>query len=343
MIVPYSYLSIMPENLSFYPKKLKKYHFEFVRLTEEKSGTDLVEVIKGVITDIKTRGYDQAGCFREFIKTLDGMVQEIESKKKGKKREYDPFDIKKSGDARIALFGMTNVGKSTLMNAITNSKSKTGNFSTTTMSALGGTCMYEGVQIQLVDLPGFVYYNDDWKINKQIIRVSRTSDAVVIVIELDSEVKAQYDFLVEQLQKADIIMDGVPVIPIKIIATKGDLPYSKEHFELLKSYCAYDIIPITIKNEKSLKDLKKSLYDLVEIMKIYTKRHHYKPNLNTPFVVHISATVGKIAKKVHKDFFTDFNYAKVWGKSVEFDGKRVGIDHELMDGDIVEIFLKSES
>jgi len=333
----------MPENLSFYPKKLKKYHFEFVRLTEEKSGTDLVEVIKGVITDIKTRGYDQAGCFREFIKTLDGMVQEIENKKKGKNREYDPFAIKKSGDARIALFGMTNVGKSTLMNAITNSKSKTGDYSTTTTSALGGTCIYDGVQIQLVDLPGFVYYSDDWKLNKQIIRVSRTSDAILLVIELSSEVEAQYNFLVGQLQKAEIIMDGEPVIPIKIIATKGDLSYSKDHYELLKSFSTYDILPITIKNEKSLQDLKQDLYDLLEIMRIYTKRHHYKPNLDTPMVFQRGATVGKVARKIHRDFFNNFDYAIVWGKSIEFESQRVGIDHELMDGDIVEVFLKSES
>ena len=333
----------MPENLSFYPRKLKSYHYDFIRLTNEKSGSDLVQIIREIINDIKSRGYDQAGCFKEYIKTLEGMIREIENKKKGKKREYDPFAIKRSGDARIALFGMTNVGKSTLMNAITNSKSKTGDFSTTTTSALGGTCMYDGVQIQLVDLPGFVYYNDDWKINKQIIRVSRTSDAILMVIELSSEVKAQYDFLVGQLQKAEIIMDGEPVIPIKIIATKGDLSYSKDYYELLKSFSSYEILPITIKNEKSLEDLKTDLYDLLEIMKIYTKRHHYKPDLDTPMVFQKGATVGKIARKIHRDFFNSFDYAMVWGKSVEFDGQRVGIDHELVDGDVVEVFLKSET
>jgi small GTP-binding protein len=332
----------MPESLSFYPHKLKGYRYDFMRKTNEKSGNDLVDAINEMIADIKKRGFDQASCFQEFIKTLEGMIQEVLNKKKGKKREYDPFDIKRSGDARIALFGMTNVGKSTLMNAITNSKAKTGNYSTTTTTALGGTCFYSGVQIQIVDLPGFVEFNDDWKINKQIRRVSRTSDAVLMVIDLSTDVEAQYHFLLTQLEKAKIIIEGESVFRIQIIATKGDLSYSKEHFDLLKSISEYNILPTTIKDEQSLDSLKKGLFELLEIMKIYTKRHHRKPNLDSPMVVPIGATVGDIAKKIHRDFFNNFDHAKIWGDSAEFDGQHVSFDHVLMDNDIVEVFAKSE-
>jgi len=332
----------MPESLSFFPRKLKSYHYEFTRKTNEKTGDDLVEAIKEMIADIKAHGYDKAKCFQEYIRTLEDMIQEVLSKKKGKFREYDPFEIKRSGDARVALFGMTNVGKSTLMNSITNAKVKTGNYSTTTTTALGGTCIYDGVQIQMVDLPGFVDYNDDWKINKQIIRVARTSDAILMVIDLSQDAKIQYEFLVSQLQKAEIIMDGESVFQIQIIATKGDLPFSKENYELLKSLSEFKILPISITYEKSLEGLKKWLYDSLEIMKVFTKKHHQKPDLENPMIVHIGTTVGDIAKKIHKDFVENFDHAKIWGKSVQFDGQNVGIEHELMDGDVVEIFQISE-
>ena len=46
----------MPENLSFYPRKLKSYHYDFIRLTNEKSGSDLVQIIREIINDIKSRG-----------------------------------------------------------------------------------------------------------------------------------------------------------------------------------------------------------------------------------------------------------------------------------------------
>jgi ribosome-interacting GTPase 1 len=47
-----------------------------------------------------------------------------------------------------------------------------------------------------------------------------------------------------------------------------------------------------------------------------------------------------LAKKIHKDFAKNFRYARVWGKSVKFPGQRVGADHVLEDGDIVEIHAR---
>ncbi len=39
---------------------------------------------------------------------------------------------------------------------------------------------------------------------------------------------------------------------------------------------------------------------------------------------------------LHKDFLTRFKSARVWGKGV-FDGQMAGRDHQLHDGDVVEL------
>jgi len=330
----------MPLSQSFYPHKLRNYHFELARKAHNLGGDDLIAAIKEIIEDIKEHGYDKVKLFQEYVESLQDMIEETQNKKKGKFREYDPFEIKRSGDARVALFGMTNVGKSTLMNAITNANVKTRNYKNTTPTALGGTLIYEGVQIQIVDLPGFIDFTDNWVTNKQIIRVSRTADAILLVIDLSTNVETQYHFLLDQLQKAKIIMDGESVFQIQIIATKGDLPGSKENYELLRSISKYKILPISITNEISLENLKKGIFSLLEIMKVYTKKQRQKADLEDPMIVRYGTTVYDIARKIHKDFVEKFNYAKIWGKSVEFDGKIVGLEHELVDGDIIELFLK---
>ena len=39
-------------------------------------------------------------------------------------------------------------------------------------------------------------------------------------------------------------------------------------------------------------------------------------------------------------FIKKFKFARVWGKSVKFNGAQVGLNHKLKDNDIVELHLK---
>ena len=55
-----------------------------------------------------------------------------------------------------------------------------------------------------------------------------------------------------------------------------------------------------------------------------------------PFVLRHGQTVEDVARLVHKDLARSLKYARVWGKS-GFDGRHVGREHRLADGDVVEI------
>jgi len=48
-----------------------------------------------------------------------------------------------------------------------------------------------------------------------------------------------------------------------------------------------------------------------------------------------------VAKSIHSEIAKNFKYARVWGKSVRLDGERVGSEHVVEDGDIVEIHAKA--
>jgi hypothetical protein len=61
-----------------------------------------------------------------------------------------------SQDARVALIGFPSVGKSTLLSLTTKTASEAASYEFTTLTAIPGVLEYEGVRIQLLDLPGIV-------------------------------------------------------------------------------------------------------------------------------------------------------------------------------------------
>ena len=319
--------------------KIKWYRFNVARNIRLLEGNELAEKCRYFIDDIRKKKLDKQGFFKILINDLETTISEAREKKKQKSREYDPFEIPRSGDGRIALFGLSNVGKSTLMNAITNTDVKTGNYLHTTRRANAGTLEYEHVHIQIVDLPGFLDFRDDWLEGKQILRVTRSCDAIILVIDLSMNIDRQYDFLIKKLKASKLLINNESRYKIGIIATKGDLPGSKESFEYLKSKADYEIFTSSINHPESLAKLKYNLFNFLEIIRVFSKPPKQKPNTDSPFICSEGSTVEDIATRIHKDFVTHFQSAKVWGPSVTFPGQRVTLEHELQDSDIVEIII----
>ncbi|WP_048151843.1 OBG GTPase family GTP-binding protein [Palaeococcus ferrophilus] len=126
-----------------------------------------------------------------------------------------------------------------------------------------------------------------------------------------------------------------------IIANKGDAPGSRENYKkLVKAYGdRFKIVPVSAGKGIKLEELKEELFKLADVIRVFTKSPGEDPAY-PPIPMRRGATVIEVAKKVHKDFAENFKYARVWGKSVKFPGQRVGADHVLEDGDIVEIHAR---
>ncbi|NHK32250.1 MAG: TGS domain-containing protein [Asgard group archaeon] len=302
-------------------------------------GEDFIVEVDAIIDEIQRKKLDSWGPYKQLILWLENQKAEVLKKPKAKARQYDPFEIPMSGVGRIALFGLSNVGKSTLMNAITNTEVDVGSYLNTTTIGQAGACTFHGVTFQIVDLPGFLDFKEDWTISKQIVRVARTSDAIMMVIDLTMDIDRQLSFLTQQLEDAKILVGGESDYKLAIIASKGDLPGSKETYQELLKKVKWEVYPIAYNNEESLEKLKESIYNLLKVIRVYTKPPGKKPNLDEPFVIRKGASVSDVAEKIHTSFINRFRYAKIWGTSSQFDGQQVGLDHILQDEDVIELIL----
>jgi hypothetical protein len=100
------------------------------------------------------------------------------------------------------------------------------------------------------------------------------------------------------------------------------------------------VIPVSTITGKGLDRLGETLFNTLEIMRIYTKEPNEREYSKKPFILRKGATIYDLAKAIHSDFRDNFSFSKVWSKRLVFSPQRVGLTFHLEDGDIVEIHLK---
>ena len=124
----------------------------------------------------------------------------IQSKKK---IHGEGFFVKKAGDATVALIGFPSAGKSSLINAICNTRSKTAQYAFTTTSIIPGTMVYKDAHIQIFDMPGLI---EDAHLGagggRMVISGMKAADLIVFVIDIN--ILGQFDKLMRELESLEI-------------------------------------------------------------------------------------------------------------------------------------------
>ena len=134
------------------------------------------------------------------------------------------FDVMKSGDARIGLIGFPSVGKSTLLNTLTDTFSEVQEREFTTLTCIPGVIRYRGSKLQLLDLPGIIEGAKDGKgKGRQVIGVARTCNLILVV--LDAEKPLIHKRIIEsELEGVGIRLNrNKPDIEIKVSHKGGGL------------------------------------------------------------------------------------------------------------------------
>jgi ribosome-interacting GTPase 1 len=255
------------------------------------------------------------------------------------------FYIGKEGAGQVILVGLANVGKSQLLASVTEASPEIAPYPYTTKTAIPGMMRFGDIQIQLVDTPPI----GDKHVRTLLANSLRGADLIAIVVDLGTEPIGQVEATLQALAEARIellshnLEEGIQGSYQKkmlIIGNKNDLEGSSSKWgQLMLQYRGLvPMVSTSAKEGNGLEKMRESIYKALDIVRVYTKAPGSKADLTEPVILKTGSTAMDAAESVHKDFQQNLKYVVVWG-SGKYDGQRVGRDHALQDGDIVEFHV----
>ncbi|RLG07275.1 MAG: hypothetical protein DRN59_01545 [Thaumarchaeota archaeon] len=330
------------------------------------------------------------------------LRREAERKAALKAARKDYFNIPKEGAAQIAIIGVANSGKSSLLKALTNAKPQISYYPLTTTLPTPGMMIYDNVELQLVELPAILTENlEETQFTNRSIGFAKNSDLILILLDGELDPAKQLEKILEILNESGItlkpkrceieiekkdsggirfvtfgrlkadtreIISLLQSIGIKNAVVKVSGDAGIEDFEdlvirevvhkkaviavnkmdktgstsidLLRKIIGSKEVPIVeVSAEKGygLEKLKQEILRSLDLIRVYTRKGGVKSD--KPIILPRNSTIRDLAEVIHREFAEKMRYARVWGRSVRIQGQRVGPDHILEDGDVVEIKL----
>jgi ribosome-interacting GTPase 1 len=298
-----------------------------------------------IATIPKHKGTDKLrGDLRRKLSQLRKEAETLRRSKKGGRGEL--YVVQREGAAQVALVGFPNSGKSSLLASLTNATPVIADYPISTLTPLPGMMPYEDIQIQLVDLPPIGNESTDgW-----VSGILRISDALLLVLDSTEDLEAQAELLIEQLGRWRIyilesqLSESESSIGVfkkaLLVSNKRDYPGAQENFIRIKERYGHHCpcISVSALRKENLEELKRAIFELSGIIRVYSKPPGKDPDLSKPFTIPSGSTVLDLAESIHKDFIPNLKYARIWG-SARFDGQRVEKSYVLKDRDVVEFHI----
>ena len=139
----------------------------------------------------------------------------------------------------------------------------------------------------------------------------------------------------------DSLDHTISYLPAIILATKGDLEGSKANYEVLLKYLKenqldFELIPTSSVRDEGFNEMDEVLFSKLGKIRIYT-RNNAGDVADRPIILDRGSTVQDSIEVLSKKMLKFFRFARIWGSS-KFDGEKVGLERELQDGDLIQVF-----
>jgi small GTP-binding protein len=186
----------------------------------------LDEQIKEIEEEIQKTPYNKAT--QHHIGKLKAKVARLKSELEVRRLRSGgggvSYAVKKSGNATIGLVGFPSVGKSTLINKITDATSAVAAYDFTTVTIIPGMLEWRGARMQILDMPGLIRGASRGRgRGREVLSVARACDLILLMIDV---FETHLDVLVDELRQGGLRLNEKPADVVLSKANRGGLTVS---------------------------------------------------------------------------------------------------------------------
>lgn len=289
-----------------------------------KEGKDRIREVRALLAELPDY---RNGPYADLRKWLTSEIEEARVRSSAVHR--DSIAVRREGAAQVALVGPPNVGKSSILQALSEIQIKTGDYAFTTLRPTPALTRIGGVLVQLVEIPGLIEgATEDRGGGRALLGVLRFADAIVYCTRADGDPEALRP-VIREVELADIEK------PAFLAATRADEAGPGAVERLRAAYPGLDVVPVSVIDEASLEAFSRAVWGLLGLIRVWLRSNGRTDD--EPLALEAGSTVADVAASIHHDLAAQFDGARIWGPSARFEGQRVGREHLVQDGDVVEI------
>jgi ribosome-interacting GTPase 1 len=303
-------------------------HRTFAQLAKRRltgtEGRERIRVVRELLADLPDY---RNGPYADLRKSLLAEIEDTRVRSSAVHR--DSIAVRREGAAHICLVGPHNVGKSSVLQALSEIQIKTGDYPFTTLRPVPALTRIGGVLVQLVEIPGLIEgASEDRGGGRALLGVLRGADAIVYCCRAGAD-PAELEVVRAEIALADIDKPAI------LAATRADEAEVGAVDRLAAAFPDLQVVPVSILDEVSLDAFREAVWRLTGLIRVRLRNNGTVED--EPLALQPGASVADVARWVHNDLGATFSGARVWGTSARFDGQRVGRDHVVTDGDVIEI------
>jgi ribosome-interacting GTPase 1 len=213
---------------------------EFDRQRQVYEDTDdlaqrIVELEKLLSVAPRHKGAERmVGDYRKKLAQLKAKLEKQREQDRARKgaRGAEEGVIRKEGAGQVCLLGVTNSGKSTIINSVTNAELDVGDYPFTTPIPTPAMLTLEDINIQLVEIPGLFDGFRESGMGRQALAVARNTDCIALIVDLSQDIDTQMGIILSELDGARVRLNREQsAVRIERVGLGGHMIYGAQNYQ----------------------------------------------------------------------------------------------------------------